>query len=158
MIDSPNCVAESERNKFRELVLCGGEVQRRGLKNLVNEAKALLFLHVDKQLVGVAGIKRPRNKHRNDVFRDAGVPEYACKFQFELGWVFVKCEYRGKGYSRALSAAAMSEAEGEPTFATTRLDKPAMQRTLERLGFRRLGDSWLSTLNENAPMGLYVKT
>lgn len=154
-ITKPDCLAQSDLKTFCELVLCGGEVQREGLEELVKKAKALVFLREDNEVFGVAGIKWPRNKHRNDVFRDARVPEYAYKFQLELGWIVVKPEYQKKGYSLVLSASAMSEAEGKPTFATTRLDNLPMQKTLERIGFRRYGDSWQG---RNHRLVLYVKT
>jgi len=63
-----------------------------------------------------------------------------------------------KGYSRVLSGAAISQSDREPIFATTRLDNVAMQKVLENLGLRRLGDSWQSDRGGKPWLVLYVTT
>jgi RimJ/RimL family protein N-acetyltransferase len=104
----------------------------------------LVFLYVDRVLVGVAALKRPTATHRDSAFRGAGSPADASAFRLELGWAFVPLEYRRKGYSRVLASAAMSQADGAPAFATTRADNTAMKTTLEHLGFAQLGRAWKS--------------
>ena len=105
-----------------------------------------------------AALKQPAKTYRDGVFRKAGVPKAGLSFELELGWVFVPKVYRGKQYSRVLSAAALSQSQGKRIFATTRADNIPMQRTLELLSFRRLGDSWLSDRGERPRLVLYVTT
>jgi hypothetical protein len=101
-------------------------------------------------------LKNPSKDYRDGVFEKAGVPDAAKPYELELGWVFVLPEQQGKKYSLVLSAAALSQASRTPTFATTRLDNVAMQKTLEHLGFRRLGDSWRSARGRQPRLVLYV--
>lgn len=157
-IANPERCSKAELETFCDFVRRGGEVQDDGLEGRVRQAKALVFLRVDGQVIGVAAIKRPALKYRDGVFRKAGVPHAASRFHLEIGWVFVMPDHRKKGYSHALCAAAMSQAERESTFATTRLDNVAMQRTLERFGLRRLGDSWQSDRGTKPRLVLYITT
>ena len=151
-------MSESELTKFCELVRAGGEDESEGLERRVQQAKSLVFLKVDKQIVGVAAIKQPRNTYRDRVFRSAGVREAACQFQLELGYIFVKPEYRGQRYSYVLSVLAMSQADRKAIYATTRQNNLLMKKTLERLEFRCVGDSWQSDIDENNRLVLYVNT
>lgn len=157
-IAEPGICTEAELEAFCELVNQGEEVAVQGLQARVKKAKALVFLRGNGQLVGVAGLKCPEKSYRNKVFRNAGVANAATAFDLELGWVFVPKANRGKGYSKVLSAAALTQNDGQATFATTRADNVPMQRTIEYLGFRRLGDSWLSTRDQGARLVLYVAT
>lgn len=157
VIREPGRLSAAELRQFCEFVRRGDEVQSRGLEARVKNAKALVLLQVDSELVGIAAIKQPLKTYRDGVFRMAGVSEAAEAFHLELGWVYVPPEHRRQGYSRVLSVAAMSQAERQPTFATTRLDNLAMHRTLENLGFRRLGDSWRSDRGKKPRLALYTK-
>jgi hypothetical protein len=157
LIAEPGLCTEPELATFCRLVRKGGQVKSAGLEDRVRNAKALVFLRVDGQVVGVAALKKPSESHRDSVFRRAGVSNAASTFHWELGWVFVCPDHQGKKYSLVLSAAAISQSERKPTFATTRLDNVAMQRTLEHLALRRLGDSWISDGGQNR-LVLYVTT
>jgi RimJ/RimL family protein N-acetyltransferase len=157
VIKDPGSLNPSELRQFCEFVRRGDEVQSQGLEDRVKQAKALVLLQVNSELVGIAAIKQPLKTYRDGVFKKAGVPEAAEAFQLELGWVYVPPQHRRQGYSRVLSVAAMSQADRKPTFATTRLDNVAMHRTLENLGFRRLGDSWRSDRGKKPRLVLYTK-
>jgi RimJ/RimL family protein N-acetyltransferase len=146
---------DAEIAAFCCLVRRGGEVEFQGLEKRARRARVLVFLYVDRVLVGIAAVKRPGAAYRDGVFRSAGVSERASSFELELGWVFVPLEYRGKHYSLVAAQAAMSRANDAEVFATTRADNVAMQRTLQRAGFRRLGDSWTSKRGDNQ-LVLYV--
>jgi GNAT superfamily N-acetyltransferase len=155
-IRQPSLCTGAEIAAFCDLVRQGEEVDPRGLEDRAKRAKALVLLFVDRTLAGVAALKRPARTYRDGVFQKAGVPNAAKSFDLELGWVFVPKVHRGKQYSRVLSAAALSQNERLPTFATTRADNMAMQRTLEHLAFRRLGDSWRSSRGKREWLVLYV--
>ena len=157
VIREPGRLSASELEQFCEFVRRGDEVLSPGLEARVKNAKALVLLQVDSELVGIAAIKQPLKTYRDGVFKKAGVPEAAEAFQLELGWVYVPPEHRRQGYSRVLSVAAMSQTGRQPAFATTRLDNVAMHRTLENVGFRRLGDSWRSDRGNKPRLVLYTK-
>jgi len=155
-IVAPDRCTDSEVAAFCKLVRQGEEVSSQGLEGRVKTARSLVFLYVARQLAGLAALKRPLQTYRNGVFKKARVPDLGPTFDLELGWVFVASEHRGRGYSTVLSAAALSQRGGEGPFATTRADNIAMQKTLEHLGFRRVGDSWPSKQNRRARLLLYV--
>ena len=156
VILKPGLCTEHDFALFCKLVRQGGEVASLGLEVRVKAAKALVFLRVDNSAVGVAALKAPSATYRDGVFRNAGVPNSAAQFELELGWVFVLPEHRGRKYARVLSAAALSQAAGQPVFATTRLDNVPMQTTLEHLSLRRLGNSWRSDKGRKPFLLLYV--
>ena len=157
VIREPGRLSASELGQFCEFVRRGDEVLSPGLEARAKNAKALVLLQVDSELVGIAAIKQPLKTYRDGVFKKAGVPEAAKAFQLELGWVYVPPEHRRQGYSRVLSVAAMSQTGRQPAFATTRLDNVAMHRALENVGFRRLGDSWRSDRGKKPRLVLYTK-
>lgn len=155
-VTKPALCSKAELDEFCKFVRQGDEVETQGLEARVKRAKALVFLRVDGELVGVAALKEPLRTYRDGVFRKALVPDSSKGFRFELGWVFVPPAHRRKGYSRVLSAAAINQCERTPTFATTRLDNVPMQRVLEQIGFRRVGDSWQSDRGNKPWLVLYV--
>jgi GNAT superfamily N-acetyltransferase len=154
-IRHPSGCSDGEIAAFCCFVRQGGEVGALGLEGRVRQAKALSFLYVDGTLVGVAALKQPDPGYRSKVFKKAGVPKDAPLPDFELGWVYVQPDRQGKGYSLVLSSAAKTQSDGAPIFATTRSDNAAMQKTLERLKFRRIGDSYPSEDGERTLL-LYV--
>jgi GNAT superfamily N-acetyltransferase len=154
-VKQPLGCTDAEIAAFCCFVRQGGEVEPEGLEDRARRARALVFLYVDSVLVGVAALKRPTAAYRDCVFRNAGVSQKASPFRFELGWVFVPPEHRGRGYSRVIAGAAMSQTDGALAFATTRADNTLMQKTLKHLGFARLGGSWKSKRGEHE-LVLYI--
>ena len=157
-IVAPMVCSTGELSTFCGLVLQGEEVAQRGLENRAQQAQALVFLRVNDDLVGVAGLKVPVASYRDKVFRNAGVLSDAPRFKFELGWVFVTKAYRRKGYAKVLSAAALTQNDRQATFATMRADNMGIQSALKCLGFRRFGDSWTSTQHKQAEVVLFILT
>jgi ribosomal protein S18 acetylase RimI-like enzyme len=161
-IRTPEHCSDAEIAAFCCFVRQGGEVEEEGLEGRVRRAKALVFLYVGGTLVGVAALKQPSRRHRDGVFKKAAVSQCASSFALELGYVYVLPEYRGKHYSEVLSAAAKSQSDNAPIFATTRSDNERMQKTLERLEFKRIGDTYDSERSDSAgrthKLLLYVKS
>jgi ribosomal protein S18 acetylase RimI-like enzyme len=154
-VRQPDGCSDGEIAAFCCFVRQGGEVESLRLEGRVRQARALCFLYVGGTLVGVAALKQPDPGYRSKVFKKAAVPKDATLFDLELGWVYVQPDHQSKGYSLVLSAAAKSQSDGAPIFATTRSDNTAMQKTLERLKFKRIGDPYLSEDGERTLL-LYV--
>ena len=138
-VKEPRACSEQERAEFRELVLKSGEVQKRGLEELIENAQALAFMRIDAKLVGIAALKRPRDSYRNRVFTETRAKYAPEGFRHELGWVFVVPEQQGKGYSRPLVEALVGGSKDLYIYATSKTDNTAMHRTLARYGFEREG-------------------
>ncbi len=155
-VKQPSLCTDAEMAAFCCFVRQGDEVEPEGLEDRVRRrGLALVFLWVDGVLVGIGALKRPDKGYRDGLFRSAGVPKEASTFALEVGWIFVPKEHRGKGYSRVIAAAAMTQADGAAALATTREDNEPMQRSLERIGFKKTGGAWKSKRGEHK-LVLYV--
>lgn len=123
----------------------------------VGRAVALVFLEAGSELAGVAAIKTPDYDHRRGVFTRAGVALAGPPPRHELGWVVVDESHRGQGCSRLLAQAALEAAGQVDLFATSHTGNHAMHKTLERVGFTRLGRPWLSRRHQRE-LALFLRT
>ena len=142
-VKAPAEFSDEELKDFTAFVLAGGEVMAQGLQGRVENVYALAFLRSGRGLIGVAGLKRPSNRHRAEVSQGSGVPIPEAEFELEMGWIFVLPSARG-GKSLPLCTQLLLAAGVRSVFATTRAGNPAMHRTLAKLGFARVGQSWPS--------------
>ena len=154
-IGPPGDFAEAERAAFCALVREGAQVAEAGLKERVNRARRLVFLHNGLTLAGIAAIKQPERNYRERVFERAGVPDRGC--ELELGYVVVADAYRGRKLSQELVRHAFAGFEQTALFATSRVDRVPMHRTLKRFGFAPLGHLYQST-EEGAEVQLFIRT
>lgn len=144
VVKSPSDCTNIEIGAFIAFVRAGGEVSIQGLAEHIRGAAALVFARVDGSVVGVAALKQPQASYRRRVSSESGAPISAAEFPYELGWVYVLPEARGKGLSHLLSQAALAEGKGAGVFATSRTDNIAMHRTLAKVGFVATGNSFVS--------------
>jgi hypothetical protein len=144
-VKTPDACAPPELNDFVSFVLAGGEVTPTGLLGRVQRAHSLAFLRSRECLIGVAGLKRPSDNHRNEVSVGSGV-NLQTLFPLELGWVFVLPSARG-GKSSALCGPLLEATANLGIFATSRSGNIAMHKTLEKYGFARVGKEWPSGQN-----------
>jgi hypothetical protein len=86
---SPAGCSDAEIAAFCCYVRQGDEVESAGLEDRARSARALVFLYVDRALVGVAALKRPTATYRDGKFTAAGVSAMKSRYALELGWVFV---------------------------------------------------------------------
>jgi ribosomal protein S18 acetylase RimI-like enzyme len=124
---------------FRELVIQGEQVQFAGLNERLRAAHLLAFHYLNDELVAIAALKQPSESYRDKVFRCAQATMNPNSFRLELGWVFTREDFRGRGISRHLLELLLQKAGEDKLFATTRADNHAMQRLLKSLGFERAG-------------------
>ena len=141
---APSKCSEEEKKIFFQVVKSGGEVALDGLEDRIKTAEILVFHYDGNKLLGVAALKNPTAHHRSSVFLESKAKFPADTFPFELGWVVVAPQYRGQGLSRCLVETALKAAEGQNVFATSPIDRTFMHRTLERYGFTREGEPYLS--------------
>jgi len=144
IVKSPENCSNTEIDAFIAFVLDGGEVSIQGLAERIRSAKTLVFARVDDSVVGVAALKQPLASYRRRVSSGSGVPILTATFPYELGWVYVSPESRGKGLSLLLSQAALAHNKGAGMFATSRTDNIRMHSTLAKLGFVAAGNPFAS--------------
>ena len=144
IVKCPGDCSNIEIGAFVAFVRAGGEVSMQGLPERIRGSAALVFARVDGLVVGVAALKRPQLSYRRRGSTESGAQLPAEEFPYELGWVYVSPESRGKGLSLSLSQAALAESEGAGVFATSRTDNIAMHRSLAKLGFGAVGNPFAS--------------
>jgi hypothetical protein len=152
----PSAFTLEEIDDFVALVLAGGEVNPNGLKGRVMRAPHIAFLRENHCLLGVGGLKKPSDNHRNDVELGSKTNLSAETVPFELGWVFILPSARNRKLSFPLCRALVSAANGKGIFATSRSNNGGMHRTLEKLGFIRVGSEWPSLQNDGT-LALFLK-
>ncbi len=160
-IKGPHDCSEKERPEFVRLVITGGQVRAKTqedqdrLRRHVGEARWLGFCRDAGTLVGIAAIKKPESSYRNDVFKAAGEYKWASYYELEFGWAYTRPRHRKKGICDMLTRLLMAKVEGEPVFATTRVNNVGMQGILENHDFERIGKDYLST-NGNYKLRLFA--
>lgn len=153
----PSECTDSELMMFEELINKGGEVVTHGLHDRIARAKWLVFLfESDKTLAGVAALKKPNADYKKGVFRKASSPEDPSKFDFEVGWIFVKPQFRRRKHSRTLLQTVLELADKQNVYATTREDNEAMQHTNLHCGLKESGQPYKSEEGDYK-LVLYIK-
>jgi hypothetical protein len=152
----PAAFAPGEIDDFVALVLAGGEVDSKPLKELVLKAQQIAFLREDNCLLGVGGLKNPTGTHRRDVQQKSNVPLDIDSVPFELGWVFILPSARGRKLSFPLCRILVAAANGSGIYATSGTGNAGMHSTLKKLGFVRSGSEWPSRLTDGT-LALFLK-
>ena len=153
----PDAFTPEEIDDFVALVLAGGEVTPNGLKSRVMNAAHIALLREGNCLIGVGGLKNPSDRHRREVEVGAKTNLSVGDIPFELGWVFILPSARNRKLSFPLCRALITAANGKGIFATSRSSNKGMHRTLQKLGFARLGAEWSSQENDGN-LALFVKS
>jgi len=116
----PAFCSSGELNQLEELVLCGGEVIKAGLRDRIGRSFRLAWAHDGSRIVAVAALKRPNEGYHKSVFRKSGTAERPTDWEAELGWIYVHEEHRRKGLARQLITALFDHEPDRNAFATTR--------------------------------------
>lgn len=141
---TPESCSPAELAEFRELAISAGKVQTQGLSELICEARLLAFLRDGGRLIGVAGLKRPRDSYRSKIEAKSGVPLPAATYPYELGWVSVLPDAEG-GKAKLLCEPLLEQISGEGAFSTTGVANEKMRARLGKMGFVEEGDTWKSS-------------
>lgn len=156
-IEEPNNCTSDDLEQFESLVKLGNEVNSKGLRNRILSAKWLLFLYEeDNKLAGISAIKQPKEKYKKEIFFKSKSGENPEIFRYEVGWVYVEEQYRGKGYSIELLNKIVELSNGEPLFATTKESNTPMKKTLYKYGFQESGETYPS-IRGDYKLNLYLR-
>lgn len=149
-VKTPQDCSEREINAFIQLVLEGGQVVSRGLKNRILNARLLAFCYIKNELVGISSIKQPSFRYKTRTFKNALVEMEAFKHDYELGYTVTKADFGGNGISFKLNSKLLSNIDSG-VYATTA--NPIMIHLLEKLKFRKLGNPFKGKINKE---NLYI--
>ncbi len=139
---SPSRYTSDERATILSLIRLGGEVA--ATPERIGRAKLIATAWVGGRIVGVAALKRPLDSYRSKVAERAGVKLKPSEWPFELGYVFVLDDQRGRGLARSLTDALIREAGSANIFATVRANNEGMQTVLRRFEFAVAGRDYVS--------------
>lgn len=147
-------ITDSHRKTFAELLEEQGKVK--GNLNLkADKCKMIAFVIKDGEAIGCGGIKE---KTPSDFSKEkANLPVESQNFDWELGYIFTKPTYSGKGIASTLIGYLITEYGDENLMASTETSaNPGMVRILEKNGFRHYGTPWKSGIHSNN-LGLFLK-
>lgn len=133
-----------ELHEFEKLAMAAGKVAAAGLPELIRRARLLAFLRKGGRLIGVAGLKRPRDSYRLRISERSGVQLSIATYPYELGWVSVLPGEEG-GKSKLLCEALISQIPGEGVYSTTGVVNEKMRARLGKMGFTEQGKIWKSS-------------
>lgn len=137
---TPGQVLDGQFREMRELVALGGEVEVSGLYERMAHAAYVCLLTIDGKLAGVGALKVPSERRRDSIEESSGYSIQACSF--ELGYIVVRPEYRGRKLSALIADALLRHAGSNGVFCTVRADNLAIQTACRMLGFVERGDRW----------------
>lgn len=137
------------------LIQDSGEVSMDKIhRNIVN-ADAVSWVSDDGQPVGVLVLKNPLKSYKYKVFDAAGLPEEADDFNVELGYLYVKPEFRGQGKAKDLVQTLISKTD-KRIYATTREVNHVANDMLSKMNFKNIGNPYQSSRG-NYNLLLWVK-
>ena len=152
VIKKPEQCSEYELILFHQMVMKGLQTKIT-MAGLEEKAEYLGFYYDGTELAAVGAIKKPLAA--KFVFQEAGVPDKASHYKFEIGWSFVEPKYRSQGVNQKLSKALLEEVHNVPVFCTIRSENSASVAAFQKLGFQVIGDPFY--WNSGALIMLFVK-
>ncbi len=149
-----NDFQESHRQIFSDLLREQGKVQG-DLLSKVDRCKIICIVMSNSEAIAIAGIKKKTNSDFST--EKANVPESSELFDWELGYVYTKDDFNGKGIASTMVKLLLYEYGNENIMASTEISaNPVMVRILEKNGFRHYGNPWQSGIHSNY-LGLFLK-
>lgn len=87
----------------------------------------------------------------------ANVIDLSEKFEWELGYIFVKKEFEGQGIASNIARLLLSQYGNDNLIASPEINaNPGMVKILNRFGFRLYGNPWKSNIHPNY-LGLFLR-
>lgn len=157
LAQSPAECSEKDLNAFEDLVNAGEEVFSGGLRKRIESARLLSLCKTPEgAVVGVAALKNPNPNYRDLVFKKSRSKEEASRWCVELGWIFVRSEFRGRRLVTRLVRELFSNYVPKGVYATAREKNDPIMPLLKRFRFDQSGHSYRSE-NGDYNLVLYIK-
>lgn len=144
-IRPPVDCSQRELEEFATFVEEGGEVNPYKLRERIGKAYALLFFRENARLIGVAALKQPDHSYRASIFKKAHSTLSPELYPFELGWIFILHDARGRKLSHHIVGAAVEYSGNVGLFATARADNFGMHNPLAAKDFVKNGVDFRSS-------------
>jgi predicted GNAT family N-acyltransferase len=141
-VAAPAAFSPAELAAILELIQSESQVAAAGLLNRIKQSKLISIAIAQGKIVGISALKIPNNSYKQSVFANAGVPELATQFPYEMGWKVVLPEYRGQALGLQLSQRLLSSVNIKQVFATVRSTNQSALKPMQQLGFAPLGNTF----------------
>lgn len=131
-----------------------GKVKRPS-ENKTDRCHLLCIATIDDHPVAIGAVKQ---KTRADFSAEkADLPELASEFEWELGYLYTRRAYEGRGICSTIVRVLLDAYGDGPIMASTEISaNPGMVKILERHGFRLFGKPWKSNMHDNF-LGLFLR-
>jgi hypothetical protein len=135
----PSECTEKEINRFHELVLEGGKVQKQGLLDRIKNCYLLGFYTLADEIIGVSSLKQPSLNYRQSVIEHHKLDRTVEQLAYEIGYSFTISKYRKQGISAELKAGLLENSSNLNAiiFSTTAI--ASSQNFLSARGFSQVG-------------------
>ena len=153
-VNSPNEFKKNQIEEFLNLLILQKQVSNPSIQK-INASTLICIVYADNVAIGIGAIKQVYKTP----FDKAEVSELKDKFEFELGYLYVKdCKkYRGLGIGKTICKLLLKELGNKNVFATTDIDeKNVMKYILESLSFVKTGKIYSGASTQKS-IGLYLK-
>jgi len=154
-IGNANSINRDVMTQLSRLISEGAEVDMGVVNRNLASAPSIGYAMDGNQAVGVIVLKNPVSSYRQKCFVAAGVPELESRYNLEIGYAFVKEEYRARGVGIYL-CRKMVRSISAPIYATTREANTTINKLLQFGGFHKAGNSWKSDRG-NYNLFLWIK-
>jgi len=147
----PSNLTESDLLMCVSVVAEGGAVNPGSAAAELPKSLRIVVKREDEAIVGVGAIKRRRPHYASGIAEKSGFPFDPSLH--ELGYVAVRKDHQGRGFSHQIAAKLLSECNESSLFATTSHD--GMKRTLAKAGFVQKGSEWQGN---HGKLSLWIKS
>ncbi|MCK5097150.1 MAG: GNAT family N-acetyltransferase [Desulfobacteraceae bacterium] len=123
--------------------------------NKIDRCKIVCLVceHDKPVAVGAIKIKTDWDFDKNK----SGLDDLRNDFNWELGYIYTKPEYEGKGLAQKVIKYLIDELGPENLMASTEFTKnPGMVKILDKSGFKHYGSTWESIIHGHE-LGLFLK-
>lgn len=152
---SPNTCPHQKIDLFVSLVKEGGEVSETGLQFRVENSHMLALTYAGNEIIGVGALKNPDVVYSENVFKNTS--ENFEEYPLELGWIYIKPEFREKGIATEIVSKLLEKRDGKGVFMTSRTDTLAMTKIAFDFGFQKIGTPRKSSIDKSRFIQLYVR-
>jgi len=140
---SPKECTTLELNTYENLVIKGGQVSKHGLHERIGNAEFLSWIKDDNgEMVGVGAVKNPLLTYVDHVFKKAESNKEPNQYTLELGWIYIKPEFCGRGLSITLISKLLSSIGKKAIFATTKENNAQMRKNFKKFDFLQSGNAF----------------
>ena len=143
VVSKPTDISNNYLQQIVDLVVAGGQIQRRGLREKILQADYTAFKLQDKNIICTATLKNPKPSYRTKIFNQAKVMA-SLKYEKELGYIVTNSDFEGNGHCKDLLKNFIPKISNQLIFATTR--KPSMVHILAKFGFHQTGKTYYNDL------------